>query len=252
MAKVLLVSLVHNRAALTALALNSAVNQTFKNFIHLVIDNASTDHALQVANTYADKYSNIVVKHFDTNLHQMPSYNWALDWVSKNYPDIEIMAQLDSDDIITPNALEEVVKVFDAHKEVGQTYSDFNIINASGKTLYHSHPKAKLIPDQFTQKGQKTLRTLQISQNIVGHLRAMRISCLKDIGGFDETRKYATDFSMACKMMEKYSVVKIPKVLYHWRDHGDQVQGHHSPEQTKNWIDLQQYYDKRWKDMGII
>jgi hypothetical protein len=82
----------------------------------------------------------------------------------------------------------------------------------------------------------------------------MRISALKNIGGFDETYKYATDVSMACKMLSsKYKVAKIPKILYQWREHGEsQIQGSVSKEQTKNWQDLIKYYTEKWKKEGLM
>jgi hypothetical protein len=188
----------------------------------------------------------------DINMHQMPAYNWAMKWIKDNCPEAEVMVHLDSDDVLKPKALEEVEKMFDRHPEIGQTYSDFNLIDGKGRIKIKAHPKAKLIPNQFSEEGQRRLRATFIKQNPIGHLRAMRIKCLEDIGGFDESRRFATDYNMAGRMLEKYPVVKIPMVLYNWRQHNDQVERHHSPEQTKNWKELQAYYLQRWKQLGLI
>ena len=254
MVEIVLVTLVHNRKHLVGHALQSAVNQKISKdkWIHLVIDNASTDGADKVCEIFANKYKHMFFERRDKNYHQMPSYNWALKWIEKNYPSAEVMVHLDSDDELKPEALSEVYNVFKAHPEIGQTYSGFDIIGKSGKVMHPNHAKARLIPDQFTEAGQKKLRALFVNANPIGHLRAMRIKCLNDIGGFDESKRFATDFNMAGRMLEKYPIVKINMSLYRWRQHDDQVERHSSPEQTKNWKDLQKYYKERWSDKGII
>jgi glycosyltransferase involved in cell wall biosynthesis len=257
MPKIVLVTLVHNRKHLVGLALQSAVNQTLPKdkWVHLIIDNASTDGADKVCEVFEKKHKHIHFVRMGKNLHQMPAYNKAIEWIDKNYPKAEVLAQLDSDDMLYAEALEKINQYFNKYPEIGMTYSNFSIIGSSpkNKVKIYSHPKAREAPNQFTTDGQKVLRKMQISGNVVGHMRALRISCLKDIGGFDETYKYSTDYNMACAMLQKYSVVKINgKPLYMWREHGDQVQGHSSPEQTKNYYELKKYYTEKWKKEGLI
>lgn len=251
---IILVTLVHNRKHLVGAALQSAVNQLLPTdkWVHLVIDNASTDGADKIAELFCGKYKHMRFIRREQNFHQMPSYNWALQWIGENYPQAEVMVHLDSDDELKPEALQEVYNTFTKHTNIGQTYSGFDIINKKGHTVHHNHAKARLVPDQLTDEGQKKLRQAFVGANPIGHLRAMRIRCLKDIGGFDESKRFATDFNMAGKMLEKYPIIKIDKSLYRWRQHDDQVERHHSPEQTQNWKDLQAYYRARWTDMKII
>src|SRR5690606_17939822 len=116
----------------------------------------------------------------------------------------------DSDDELKPNALQMVRDTFKQHPKIGMTYSGFDIINGSGKVKIADHPKAKMVPNQHTAEGQKVLRKLFVKSNPIGHFRAMRVSCLKDVGGFDESRRFATDFNMAGRMLLKHPVVKIP------------------------------------------
>ena len=258
MTKILLVSLIHNRKHLVGPSIQSAVSQTLgkDKWTHLLVDNASTDGANKVAEVFAKKYPNIKFAQMATNIGQMPAYNYVLKtWIPKHMPDAKVMVQLDSDDLLAPSALEAVYNVYEEHPNIGMTYSNFNIIGPAprSKLKHKSHPKAKLAPNQFTPQGQQILRKMQIKGNVIGHLRALSVEKLNDIGGFDESYRYSTDFNMACKMLEKHMVIKIEgRALYHWREHGDQVQGYSSPEQTKNWQDMQAYYRKRWQKRGLI
>jgi len=255
MVKIVLVSLVHNRDNLVSLAIQSAVNQTFSkdNFVHLLIDNASTDNAPDICKIFTKKYSNIAFVKMPTNIGQQPAFNFVLEeWLPKNHPEAEILVNLDSDDEIMPNALEEINKMFDAHPEIGQAYSGFDIIDGKGRTKISNHPKAKLVVNQFTPEGQKTLRKIFLSQNPIGHIRSFRIQCLRDIGGFNTKYTYSTDYNAAGRMLMKYPVVKIDKVLYRWRQHDQQIERQNSPQQTRDWQDMRQEFSKLFTEKGLI
>jgi len=255
MSKIILVSLVHNRKHLVGLALQSAANQTLSRnkWNHLVLDNKSTDGADLICESFKSKYPNIRLIKMDSNIGQQKAYNFVLnDWIPKHDPNSEIMAVLDSDDMLVPTALSEVEKMFDAHPEIGQTYSGFSIINGKGQITVSNHAKARLIPNQFTPEGQKELRRVFIKQNPIGHMRCFRIKCLKDIGGFNTNYQYATDYNAAGRMLMKYPVVKIDKVLYLWRQHNDQVERQHSPQQTKDWQDMQKEFKDAFTKSGLI
>jgi len=255
MPKIVLVSIVHNRRHLVGPALQSAVNQVLnkQKWIHLVLDNGSTDGADKVCEVFAKKYDHMRFVRMGSNLGQQKAYNYALEeWIPENAPNAEIFSVLDSDDLFIPSTLAEVEKMFDAHPEIGQTYSGFHIINKQGKIKIKNHPKAKLVPNQFTEEGQKILRRIFLTQNPIGHQRSFRIKCLKDIGGFNTAYQYATDYNAAGRMLEKYPVVKIDKVLYMWRQHDDQVERQHSPQQTKDWKDMQKEFKERWTKLGLV
>ena len=257
--KIILVSLVHNRKSLVEQALQSAANQTLlkDKWRYLILDNASTDGADKVCDEFSKKYPNIHFVRMSRNLGQMPAYNWILnEWIPNKCRDAEIMVHLDSDDLLADCALHEVSKKFSTNKSIGQIYSDFSIISSGGGIKVEKHPKAKRVnPEiELTEQGQKILRKMELKLNVIGHIRAMRISALNDIGGFDESYKYSTDTNMSCRMLSsKYKVAKIPKVLYFWREHGkQQIQGSNAKDQIKCLQKIIIKYKRKWKAAGLI
>lgn len=259
MAKIIVVSLVYNKKRFLSDCVLSVVNQTLpKNkYTHLLVDNSSTDGVDKLCALFAKKYQHIRFEKMNKNMGQMPAYNWVLNgWLPKHMSDADILVQLDADDMMTSIALNEVARKFDSNPQIGHTYSDFNIINAAGGLKVHAHPKAKQVSPkiELTDEGQRLLRAWELRFNCIGHLRAMRISSLRAIGGFDETWEYATDVNMACKMLSsKFKVAKIPKILCLWREHGkEQVQGNVSEKQTWCWQQIVHYYSEKWKKEGLI
>ncbi len=255
MSKILLISLVHNRKMLVGRALQSAVTQTLPrtNWHHLVWDNASTDGADTVAEKFCSKYSHMTFYRCDSNLGQQRAYNEILyNWHPKNMPDAEVIVILDSDDELMPMALHEVNVLYNTHPEIGGSYSGFSLMDRKGRYIVKDHAKAKMAPDQFTEKGQRHLRKMFLGANPCGHLRAYRVKSLVICGGFPGEREYATDYAAFGNLMRKFSVVKIPKVLYKFYQHGDQVQGKHSPQQTEDWKYYQKFYKEVFERDGLI
>ena len=255
MAKILLVTLVHNRKHLLGLAAQSAVNQSLKgNWKHLLFNNGSTDGAEKVAAFFAKKHKYISVFNSKTNLGQQKAYNKILnEIIPKQFKDTEVIAILDSDDELYPHALEKVSKMFDKHKDIGASYSGFSIIDNNGNIKVLDHSKAKLMPEQFTKNGQLLLRRRFVVSNPCGHFRCYRVSALNEIGGFPTEREFATDYCVFGAIMEKRPVVKIDDVLYKFRQHRyGQVESRNSPQQTADWKYYQAKFLKRWKEEGMI
>lgn len=252
--KILLVSLVHNRKNLVSEAFLSAANQTLpkKYWDYLIWDNASTDGAKKIATAFTNKYKNFNLIGYSVNLGQQKAYNVILkNWLQKHPADV--MAILDSDDTLTPNALSEVYNMYLQHPEIGGTYSGFCLMRSNGKPIVKNHPKARYFPDQFTEEGQKKLRRIFLKENPCGHLRTYSVQALKAIGGFNERYQFATDYNVFGRLMGAgYKVVKINKVLYNFRQHGDQIQGKFSPQQTKDWMKMQKEFKILFKKQGLI
>lgn len=255
--KILLITLFRNRAELFRKAINSVLKQTLPNdkFDYLLFNNGSEDKSEQLAKVYSKKYSNIHLFGSEQNLGQQRAYNKILfDIIPKKFNKSIVFCVLDDDDEIYPNALEKVYKMYSKHPEIGGAYSGFSIIDSFGRTLVLDHGKAKLVPNQFSPEGQKVLRRIMVSPNgnPCGHFRTYGIKALRDIGGFEHSRDYATDFNIFGHIIEKYPVVKINSVLYKFRQHGNQIQGTHSPQQTADWKYYQNYFRERWKKMKLI
>ena len=84
-------------------ALKSILNQTFKNFELILIDDCSSDRSYIICKNYADKDNRIKLLRNDINLGVAKTRNRALNNISGRY-----LTFLDSDDYIEVNLLETV------------------------------------------------------------------------------------------------------------------------------------------------
>lgn len=117
----------------------------------------------------------------------------------------EFIAFLDHDDELTPDALLEVVRVFNDDPDTDVVYTDQDKIDLDDR---RSEPffKPAWSPAYFE------------SVMYVGHLLVVRTSLLNEVGGCDSTFDGVQDFELMLRLGEATKKIRhLPRILYHWR-----------------------------------
>ena len=181
--------------------LDSILNQSYKNFEVCIADDCSTkEETKQTLKEYAKKDKRIKVVYRKKNGHISACSNSALE-IAKG----EFVALVDDDDLLTSDALFEVVKALNMNKNLDFIYSDEDKIN-----LYRKRCDPNFKPD-FSPD------TL-LSLNYICHLSVIRKSLVDKIGGFEIGLEGAQDYDLFLKVTENTTnIYHIPKILYHWR-----------------------------------
>lgn len=104
--KVSIIMPVYNTEKFLIRCLNSIVNQTYKNFELICVDDKSQDNSLCILNEYARKYENIKVIANNENKGQGFCKNIGLEIAKGDY-----ISFVDSDDFISLNFIEEMLFV---------------------------------------------------------------------------------------------------------------------------------------------
>lgn len=92
--------------------IESILNQTYKDFKFLVIDNASTDNSREVIGSFNDPRIELVA--LPENIGQIPALNKGLDMIDTPY-----VARMDADDISLPQRFERQMAFMESHPFVG-------------------------------------------------------------------------------------------------------------------------------------
>jgi len=90
----------------------SILNQTYKDFKFLILDNASTDKSREVILSFEDPRIELIA--LPENIGQMAALNKGLDMI-----DTPLVARMDADDISLPPRFERQVAFMESHPEVG-------------------------------------------------------------------------------------------------------------------------------------
>ena len=95
-------------------AIDSVLNQTYKEFEYIIIDDCSTDKTLKIAQTYAKKDKRVRVYKNEKNLGIAGNRNKGVSLAKGKY----IMWQ-DADDISISDRMENQVNILEKNKDMG-------------------------------------------------------------------------------------------------------------------------------------
>jgi GT2 family glycosyltransferase len=117
----------------------------------------------------------------------------------------ELVAFVDHDDLLTPDALYEVVRVVNEHPDTDVIYTDQDKVDSDG---WRSEP--------FYKPGfsPEYLRGVMY----VGHLLVVRRELAMELGGFDPAFDTIQDYEFMLRLSECTDRIRhVAKILYHWR-----------------------------------
>jgi len=121
---------VYNTEEYLESCIESVQNQTYKNWICLLVDDGSTDSSPTIIRQYCEKDKRFIGI-FQKNSGVGATRNNALDYLFDNYSDIDFISFIDSDDIPEPNMYEQLINAIE---------SDRSDIALSGFTEFNEAP----------------------------------------------------------------------------------------------------------------
>ena len=202
MVKVSIIIPVYNGEKYVSEAIDSVLNQTYKDFEIIVIDDGSKDNTLNILRMYGDK----IKWKSQENRGQASAINEGINVAKGKY-----IAYLDSDDVCVPERFDTQVKYLDEHPNVSLVYSDRYNINENGENqgIFNSQPHDNFI----------LLQQNYISRSVVMHKK----ECLYKVGLFDESITGSDDWDMWIRISEKFEMSYIDKPLIKYRVHKENI-----------------------------
>ncbi len=192
----------YNRAAEIKRSIQSILEQTYRRFELIIVDDGSMDDTEQVVQGFRDKR----IKYFrmSENGGQSKARNFGMKKARYDY-----IAFQDSDDMWHPDKLElQMQAFFSAPQEVGFVYCKFRYdIEEVGQIIL---PEEKV---PIERKNGMIYEQL-LWENLVG-MPALIIKkeCLEKVGYLDETLKALEDYDFALRLAQYYQAVFIDQIL---------------------------------------
>ncbi|MEK6951610.1 MAG: glycosyltransferase [Nanoarchaeota archaeon] len=195
--KISVVMCVYNDEKYVAEAIESILNQTFKDFEFIILNDGSTDKTQQIIDSFKDR--RIIRIKNEKNLKLTRSLNKVLMRARGDFIAIQ-----DSDDISRVDRLEKEIKVLEEGSEDVAVVSSFYIrINEKGKKY---HNKAPL---EFNALKNKFLSFSPIHHSSV----LIRKKALEDVGLYNEKYKESQDHELWFRLLKKYKFKIVPEEL---------------------------------------
>ena len=182
-------------------AIESVKNQIYENWELIVVDDCSVNNVAEnCVRHHAVSDKRIQYFRTEKNEHISGASNYG---VSKSHG--EFIVLMDHDDLLTEDALVEVVKAVNHNPELDLIYSDDDKINDDG-VLFAPQFKPDYSPE------------LLLSYMYMGHLIAVRRDVFYKAGCFRKGYEGSQDYDLVLRVSEiTEDIYHIPKVLYHWR-----------------------------------
>lgn len=186
--------------------IDSVQSQTYGRWELCLADGSGENHLLEnLVKEYQNKDERIRYQILEENLGISENTNAAIRMAQGEY-----LVLADHDDLLSPDALFECVKVLNQDREVDVLYSDEDKIDMDGHKFFEPHFKSDLNID------------LLCSMNYICHLFVVRKSITDKCGLLRKEFDGAQDHDFIFRCIENAEkVAHIPKILYHWRCHLD-------------------------------
>jgi glycosyltransferase involved in cell wall biosynthesis len=195
----------YNAARYLKQSVESILNQTFRDFEFILIDDGSTDGSYEIASNFKDPR---IVLHRQDNQGLTRSLNRALAMVS---PDAEFVARMDADDWSYPARFERQVRFLEAHRAIAGVGCWYELVDETGKIIEVVCPNPA---------PSSVRRSLCWDIALVHPSLIVRRDILKRVGGYDERYRYAQDRDLLLRMARHYAVSLVPEVLLKYRQPG--------------------------------
>lgn len=196
-----------NRAKFIGNAIERLLEQTFKDWEVIIVDNGSTDGTQDVVRSYEKKDPR--VKLLQRSGKTIAS---ALNEGIRNARG-KYICQLDSDDEYYPQTLQKMIEHFESHPKCGLAISYYELMDENRGEVKDVDP--------VTHKGYTRNQILR--REGAGALRVFPKVVLEEMGYYDEDHfgNFGEDYDMVLKTGEKYDVDRVHEVLYRYRRHSD-------------------------------
>jgi glycosyltransferase involved in cell wall biosynthesis len=196
-----------NCARYVGRAIESVLNQTYRDYEIVLVDDGSTDDTAETVNRYRGK-----VRYFhQPNSGVSSARNLALKVSSGAF-----VAYLDADDLWYPQKLDRQMQYLDAHPECGLLHSDVSVIDEEDRILHAKFNAETARPVPQGHCIEDLLQRCHIQTPSVVERR----DCVERVGGFDEQLPVAQDYMhwiMIALGGWAFGYIDEPLAKYRWR-----------------------------------
>ena len=194
---------VYNGARHLEASVRSILDQSFRDFELIVVDDGSIDGTVEILLTLARADKRVVVMRQENHGLAM-SLNRGIALARGAY-----IARQDADDISLPGRFEQQVAYLDSHPSVAALGTGADVIDESG-AIVGALTVAR--GAQAVKRGLLTLRSTPVHGSIM-----LRKNALETTGGYREAFLVGQDYDLWLRLSSRFEIDNLSDVLYQWR-----------------------------------
>jgi len=222
----------HNREKLVSRAVDSALNQTYRQIEVIVVSDGSTDNTDLIMAEYEKKFPNFRYISYKPGKGGNYARNTGVKAANGEY-----VAFLDDDDEWLADKIEKQTGVFNSDPEIG-------IVCTAYTSVYDDSGKEKVfVPHAPYDSSVEILKNNQIGSTTTV---CVRHELIDKVGMFDEDLCAKQDWDLWIRLCQitKVGVVKTPCVIYHNATENGQISWNY-----KKYADASEYLQKKYYEL---
>jgi glycosyltransferase involved in cell wall biosynthesis len=181
-----------NRAGIISKAIKSVLNQTYKNWELIIIDDGSVDNTKEVVKSYSSKYKNKIKYYYKKNGGVCSARNFGIQKANGEY-----ISLLDSDDEYKPRRIEIQLKITRRRNALFSLSNCIVSINNIKKILKNE-------TNHFIEKKEIVKGAIRFSASLM----LFKKDILKNID-FDESLPAENDLDFILRLTSKYNILYV-------------------------------------------
>jgi glycosyltransferase involved in cell wall biosynthesis len=186
----------YNKGEYISETIQSILDQTYKNFELIIVDNASTDNSMEVINSFSDK--RMEVYRNDTNIGSVENVNKCIEYAKGDY-----FALFHSDDLYPRRIVELEAKGLSSFEYVGIASANQTGDLSEFRKRKDDNVKCEIFEQSGFLKYLFSGRTLNCASVMIKRV------CCEQIGTYDPNLFEGVDQDLYLKIASKYGLALI-------------------------------------------
>ncbi|MEH7502242.1 glycosyltransferase [Neobacillus drentensis] len=234
--KISIVMTVYNGEEFVRDSVQSILNQTYRNFEFIIVDDCSTDQTRQILAGFKDK--RLKIFSLNENKGQTYSLNYGIeraigDWIFRQ----------DADDISLPKRLEYQVAFIKSNPETVAVGTQIKAIPSKRTTDENSLRAIEWSNALLTREEIKKFRF--IAPPVVHGSVAFSKKAFIEAGRYNEKYRIGQDLDLWIRLLEIGPIDKVPKVLYHYRVDPESISRIDESKTCRESLTISSFYIKK-------
>lgn len=221
---------VHNGERFLREAIESVLNQTYKKFEFLIIENFSTDSSLDIIKSYKDPRINIII---EDDCGQVQAYNRGFCEAKG-----EFVILMDQDDLSSYNRIENLLNHIE-NTNADITGSYFNLIDENSHICGYRE-----LPINSTDISNELLFK---NWTIFNPSVCIRKKIFEEVGYFYFEYFPSADYEFYLRIMNRYRLSNVSQYLYSWRQHANQISNKYKIEIRRKSVQISKNHLDKYK-----
>jgi hypothetical protein len=218
----------YNHAPYLRQRLDSILNQTFRDFEMIVLDDASSDNSREIIHTYADHPAVRCLFNETRNGSAFSQWKKGLENACGEY-----VWFAESDDCASPHFLSKLLPILEADGSLGLVYCQSYLVDPSSRVLgdaiqWTDDLDPSRWKSNFVNNGRAEINNYLSKKNTIPNASAVliRASVLRSIDELDAGYTLCGDWLLWVKILLRANVGYVAEKLNYWRQHSSNARTH--------------------------